>query len=314
MNPSVSVVTPFHNSAQYVRECIESVLTQDRGDFEYIILDNCSTDHGGDIAREYAKSDARVRVESTDRLLPQVENYNTALRMISPATRYCKMVQADDWLYPTCLSDMVDVADRHPSVGLVSAYELQHDSVTGGHLEAGIEFLPGREAARLYMVDDAHMFGSPSTVMYRADLVRTRPDFFDLNRIHEDTEIVFELLKRGDFGFVHQVLSYSRRNEGSISDTIKDYLTQKLDQLIVVARYGPDFLEPDEFRACLARKQRAYYRALARRWLRDIGRQDDDFWQYQRDALALIDHAVEPSRIARELVPGVIDRALHGRQ
>jgi glycosyltransferase involved in cell wall biosynthesis len=310
MSPTVSVVTPFHNAAPYLRQCIESVLSQDLDEFEYVLVNNASTDGGDAIAQHYARCDPRIRVASTERLLPQIENYNRALRLVSPASRYCKMVQADDWLYPTCLSRMVDLSDQHPSIGVVSAYELQHDHVIGSHLEAGVEFVDGRTAARMYLLEDAHMFGSPSTVMYRADLVRSRPDFFDLGRLHEDTEVIFELLRRSDFGFVHQVLSFSRRQEGSISDQIKDYLTQKLDQLVVVSRFGPHFLDADELTMCWQQKRRSYYRALARRWLRDLSRRDEDFWQYQQQALALIDERIEPKRIALELVPGLAERMI----
>ena len=307
MTPIVSVVTPFHDSAEYLAECIESVLAQDLGDFEYLLVDNRSTDDGGSIAAEFARQDRRIRLERTSRLLPQVENYNHALRSISPQSRFCKVVQADDWIFPTCLSSMVDLATGHPSVGVVGAYELQDRVVAGSYLPPDMSVVEGREAGRMHMLDDAHVFGSPTTVMYRADLVRSRPDFYDVGRIHEDTEVVFELLRVSDFGFVHQVLSYSRRQPGSFTDLIKDYLTQKLDEMIVVDRYGPDFLSADELDACSQRKQRNYYRALARRWLKEFGRWDPDFWSYQRDALATIDREVEPVRIARELLPGLAE-------
>ena len=310
----ISVVTPFHNSAEYLAECIESVLSQDATDFEYVLLDNCSTDGGDEIAASYAQRDGRIRLEKTGRLLPQAENYNHALRLISPTTRYCKVAQADDWLYPTCLSSMVALAESHPSIAVVSAYELQHDNVTGSFLPAEFDAIDGRSAARIYMLENGHMFGSPTTVMYRADLVRNRPDFYDVNRMHEDTEVIFELLKCGDFGFVHQVLTYSRRQTGSISDKIKDYLTQKLDQLIVVDRYGRHFLSEQEFDECWNDKYRSYYRAVARRWVRDIGRSDPAFWLHQKEALATIDRRLERRRIASELVPGLIDWVKPGQQ
>src|SRR5207253_3419947 len=57
--PLVSVVTPFYNTAKYLAQCIEGVLTQSYPEFEYILLDNCSTDGSREIAQIYARQDPR---------------------------------------------------------------------------------------------------------------------------------------------------------------------------------------------------------------------------------------------------------------
>ena len=49
-SPVVSVVTPFHDTGEFLEECIESVLAQSFDDFEYILVDNHSTDDGPRIA------------------------------------------------------------------------------------------------------------------------------------------------------------------------------------------------------------------------------------------------------------------------
>ena len=53
-DPFVSVVTPVHNGGVYLAECIESVLAQTYGHWEYIIVNNCSTDNAATVAESYA--------------------------------------------------------------------------------------------------------------------------------------------------------------------------------------------------------------------------------------------------------------------
>ena len=60
--PSVSVVVPNYNHAQYVRQRIDSILKQTLQDFELILLDDCSTDCSRAVISEYAK-DPRVTIE-----------------------------------------------------------------------------------------------------------------------------------------------------------------------------------------------------------------------------------------------------------
>src|SRR5260370_19743157 len=122
--PHVSIVTPVYNGALYIRECIESVLAQTYLNWEYSIVNNCSTDGTLQIIEEYVTKDNRIRVHNNDKLLDIIANHNRAFRLISPDSKYCKDVSADDWLYPECLERMVRVAEDHPSVGIVGSYQL----------------------------------------------------------------------------------------------------------------------------------------------------------------------------------------------
>src|SRR5271167_4849369 len=93
--PLVSVVTPVYNGAMYLRECIESVLAQTYQNWEYIIVNNRSTDHTLSIVEEYAKRSVAIRVYSNDRFLDVIANHNRALQLVSEESKYCKVVCAD---------------------------------------------------------------------------------------------------------------------------------------------------------------------------------------------------------------------------
>src|SRR5688500_12157737 len=97
--PFVSVVTPVYNGEKYLAECVESVLAQTYHNWEYCIVNNCSTDRTLDIAEAYAQKDKRVRVHNNSEFVGCDQNANIAFRQISPDSRYSKVVHADDWLF-----------------------------------------------------------------------------------------------------------------------------------------------------------------------------------------------------------------------
>ena len=161
--PFVSIVTPVYNGETYLRECIESVLAQTYSNWEYIVVNNCSTDGTLGIAEEYSCRDRRIHVHSNDSLLPIIANHNRAFRLISTESKYCKVVSGDDWLYPECIARMVELAEANPSVGLVGSYQL---SGGGGKWYLRTYGLPysstvvsGREISRAHLLGTLDVLG-----------------------------------------------------------------------------------------------------------------------------------------------------------
>jgi glycosyltransferase involved in cell wall biosynthesis len=303
--PAVSVVTPFYNTAAYLRECIESVLRQSYRDFEYLLVNNRSTDGSDRIAAEYAARDPRIRLIHNTEFVGQVENYNGAIAQVSPQSRYVKVVQADDWIFPECLANMVALADRHPTVALVASYYLCGSRVMGFGVAPGTEVLSGRETCRGHLLGTLGFFGTPTTLLYRADLVRRRRPFYAVGRLHEDSELCFESLRDADCGFVHQVLSFMRLDNESVLGGRNSYDWQELDAYLLLRMYGPEYLTPSEYRAALKRRRRRYLRRLgeAAVLLREQG-----YWNYQRRGLASVGEHLQPLAVAPYLL-GAIGRA-----
>jgi len=266
--PLVSVVTPVYNGAEFLPECIESVLAQTYQNWEYTIVDNCSTDGTVEIAKRYAAKDSRIRLHQNAEFLRAIPNHNHAFRQISPDSKYCKVVFGDDWIFPECLEQMVAVAEAYPSVGLVGAYSLEGKKVAWTGLPYPSHMVPGRQICRLHLLDHLYVFGAATNVMYRSDLVRERSAFYNENNIHADTEVCFDLLRSSDFGFVHQVLTATRVREQSLTSMSHDLQTSFSGTLHVLAAYGRDYLSEEEFRACWDENLSAYYRYLAKSLLK----------------------------------------------
>jgi glycosyltransferase involved in cell wall biosynthesis len=295
--PLVSVVTPFYNTAPYLAECIESVLAQSYRQFEYLLVNNFSTDGSRDIAARYAALDSRLRLVDNPSFVGQVENYNGALARISPSSTYVKMVQADDAIYPECLSLMVASAERDRRIGLVSAYRRKGTELAGTDLPAELTYVPGREACRRMLRGGCYLLGSPTTLLYRADVVRARDPFYALGHYFEDTEAGYEILLEHDLGFVHETLSFTRVDNISIMSSTQAFNPADLSYLIMLHRYGDRVLPAGELSVLRNRSERGYYRFLGRAALRLEGRR---FWKYHRKGLATIGRTVDWQRVAIE--------------
>jgi len=296
--PLVSVVTPAYNAEAYLAECIESVLAQTYDNWEYVIVNNCSTDRTLEIAQHYAQQDARIRIHNNAEFLNQIQNLNHAMRQISAESKYCKAVHADDWLFPECISRMVKAAEAHPSVGIVSAYRLDETRVTLDGLPYPRTVVPGREICRAVLLGNLLMFGSPTSLLIRSDLVRKRKNFYPESTISADTQVCFELLQESDFGFVHQVLTYTRRHNESMSSLIHRFKTYRLARLIYLTKYGPLFLSDRDYENLLKRRIEGYHKFLAQS-VYEL--RDREFWKYHKNQLENLGYHLSWAKLVKAL-------------
>jgi len=294
--PLVSIVTPVYNEEEYLEECIKSVLAQTYQNWDYTIVNNCSTDRSLEIARRYAAKDPRIRVHDNTRFLDMLPNHNVAVRQISPVSKYCKVVLGDDWIFPECLEKMVAVAEAHPSVGVVSAYERFGHQLRLTGLPDEETVVEGRQACRQFLLGTLFLFGAQTSVLYRADLVRSRDPFYVETDSYADFESCFALLRASDLGFVHDVLTFSRPRSRSIGAISADIGATFGSLLGLLFTYGRECLTGEEFEECLDRHLSEYYRFLGRRLLVE---RDPTFWSYHKRTLAKLGIGFSRARVTR---------------
>ena len=115
MKPLISVIVPVYNVEQYLRKCLDSVISQTYTNLEIILVDDGSTDLGGKICDDYASKDDRITV------IHKVNGglgfaRNTGLEMCHG--EYIMFVDSDDWLsvdavrvlYDKLIFDASDIA------------------------------------------------------------------------------------------------------------------------------------------------------------------------------------------------------------
>ena len=315
--PFVSVVTPVYNGAPFIGECIESVLAQTYSNWDYTIVNNCSTDHTLAIAQKYAANDSRIRVLDNTQFLQSLQNHNHALRQISPASKYCKVVFGDDWILPECLERMIAIAEAHPSVGIVGAYGLQDRTVMFTGLPYTRTVVTGRElfVQQFLGKGDKHrqrlyLFGCASSLLFRADLVRHRDPFFDESDLHADASTCWALLRDVDFGFAHQVLTANRlagpNSNSTFSERMNTFVAGALRQVVM---HGEHFLSRKEFHFARERLLREYYEFLATSAIH--GRQDEQFWNFHKRSLNEIGGGFSKARLTKEIARKLVNVVLN---
>jgi len=295
--PVVSVVTPVYNGERYLQECIESVLAQTYQDWEYVVFDNVSTDHTPEIAESYASRDSRIRLVRATSFAGVHANHNRALRSIDSRSRYCKFVHADDWLYPECLERMVGVADRHPSVGVVSAYRLEdvylkHD----GLLPYTQTVMEGAEVVRRALLGPQWVTGSPTSLLFRADLVREEKEFLDETVWHSDTDAAYRALMRSDLGFVHQVLTFTRLHPGAqtpFSHRVNSYI---IETGRMIVRYGPKVLSEHRYRATVRGWLAQYMWYITKQALKPSRYRNSEFRDFHLRGIAYVEAEAQGDR------------------
>lgn len=293
--PLVAVVTPFYNTDEYLRECIESVLAQSYESWRYILYDNCSTDDSLAIAREYERRDERIEVIEAEEFVGQLANFNRSLEQVPAEADYVKMVFADDLLLERCLEEMVELAESDPEIRVVSSYaKIERELYLDG-LPLDVEVLTGEDAFRRTVYGGMNLLGSPTSVLYRADAVRQSNEFFPEDVKFADIDAGFEVLEGGKLGFVHQVLSYYRMDEEALTPRLQDFRPGCLGMYLLTAEHAHRYLPDDEAKDVIQRHRSDYYADLGEEVLRLRGR---DFWRFHREALGGIDEDIDMGLLA----------------
>jgi glycosyltransferase involved in cell wall biosynthesis len=316
--PFVSVLTPTYNLERFLAECIESVLNQTYTNFEYIIVNNCSTDGTQELVERYARLDRRIRIYRNDQLLPIIANHNKAFSLMAPGAKYCKILSGDDWLFPECLAKMVELAEANPSVGLVGSYQLSGGGadwrrwrVRWDELPYPSPVVPGIDFCRRYLMGGPYVFGTPTSTLYRADLVRRDQEFYPNSSAEADTSACIRSLSVSDFGFVHQVLSYERVHQGQITTTSKSLHAYALAKLRDLLTYGPLFMSTDEIARRRDELLDSYYAVLA---TSVVGLREKAFWAHHRKSLEEIGYPLQRGRLAKAVMRKLLDLVLNPKQ
>lgn len=117
INPLVTVLMTVYNGGKYLRLSVESVLKQSFKDFEFLIVNDCSTDNSIEIIKSFG--DERISIHSNEKNLGQTKSLNVGLNLAKG--KYIARMDADDMAFPSWIEKLVDYTESHPEYAAVSA-------------------------------------------------------------------------------------------------------------------------------------------------------------------------------------------------
>lgn len=211
--PEISVVMSVYNGERFLGSAIDSILKQTMSNFEFIIINDGSTDHSVDIIKSYG--DPRIRlISQTNHGL--VFSLKKGIRL-SRSNLIARM-DADDISMPTRFSDELNLINSKDNLGLVSSYFRLVDFEKAQPV--GIEITPLIESAD---IKRSFIFVNP--IAHGASLFKKRA-YLDAGGYREDYgptedyDLWRRMAKTWDIGIVPKVLySYRVNNPNSISQT-----------------------------------------------------------------------------------------------
>ncbi|MBE0654496.1 MAG: glycosyltransferase family 2 protein, partial [Bacteroidales bacterium] len=213
--PAVAVGIPVYNGGKFLYEGLNSVLNQTFQDWECVVVDNQSTDDSYAIAESFAKKDPRFKVVKNKDFVPLVDNWNNAYLHSNREAKYYKLLQADDWMFPSFLEEAVKLFEEDPAIGVISSYRLAGTQVDGCGLDVNEgRVFNGKDILFKQLTRKLDISGDITTLMFSNSHLK-RLDFYPRifnGKYHIDTELFYDIIDISNVGFVYQVLSYTRRH------------------------------------------------------------------------------------------------------
>ena len=217
----VTVCIPTYNGAAYLRQAIDSVLSQGYGDFELVIIDNHSTDDTVAIVHSYA--DPRIRFLQNSTNLGLQANWNRCLD--EARGRYVKLLPADDVLAPDCLARQVAALESDESLALAFCARTIIDSagkaiMVRGYPGAFEGIMAADDILRRCVRRGTNLLGEPGGVLFRRALARQVGGFDASVPYVTDFDYWCRLLAHGDAWYTPDALVSFRVSRQSWSVAI----------------------------------------------------------------------------------------------
>ncbi len=198
--PKVSVVMPVYNAQKYIDGAIESILSQTFKHFEFIIVNDASTDDTLSICEKYAKKDPRIKIITNKKNLNIGDSLNIGIK--SARADYIARMDGDDISLPKRLDQQFRYLERNKNVGVVGCGMKIIDEAGK---ETGIRHYSSDSAKLKKTIFRYSPFAHPTT-MFRKEAIVEAGMYSSKWSPTEDLHLWVRVGKKWDFSNLKNVL------------------------------------------------------------------------------------------------------------
>jgi glycosyltransferase involved in cell wall biosynthesis len=235
-NPLVSVVMPVYNSEKYVAEAIESVLNQTYKNFEFIIINDASTDNSLKIIKKYAKKDKRIIVRSNKKNLKICKTLNRGINLTKG--KYIARMDSDDISLSTRFEKQVGFLEKNMEIGIVGAYiELFEDD---GEI-SGIRKYSDNDLELRKKIFFYSPFAHP-VVMMRKEVFLKTGGYMEVDFPSEDLNLWFRIGEYCKFSNIQEVLLRYRYHKKSTTGSKLKFMEKRANFVRWQNKNNPHYL------------------------------------------------------------------------
>lgn len=213
--PRVTVLTATYNGARFLSHTLDSILGQTFTDFEYIIIDDASTDESPQILQTYAQKDDRIRLVRNAQNLNPAGALNRGLE--AARGEFVAILDHDDLALPERLARQVAFLDAHVDIGAVGAQARIID-------ENGAQVDTKRYPAKSAIIRWFLFFGAPilhSAAMYRRARLNELGGYSTKHPYLCDYELLIRLAECTRVANLQEELTCYRRSSTQVSSVQK---------------------------------------------------------------------------------------------
>jgi glycosyltransferase involved in cell wall biosynthesis len=203
---------PVFNASAYVSQAIESILSQTYKNFEFIIIDDCSTDNTYNILKSYARKDSRIRLYKNKINLGVSTTSNIAISLAR--CKYLARIDADDISLPTRFEKQLKFLKENKTTIAVGGQCIVIDS---DNKIIGYKKFPTNSDKLADMLFWAIPLQQPSMMINRSLLPKNFTWYIKNQTSAEEVNLMFHLLKFGQLANLPDYLIYYRILSTSLS-------------------------------------------------------------------------------------------------